>query len=83
MSESLKENATHISKIKGVVTRTTSDPLNQGVAGLKTGEMVYRTDINERRIYDGAKWWGKAQTTTSTSSSTSTSTTISTSTTTS
>ncbi len=69
MSESLKENATHISKIKGAVTRTTSDTLNQGVPGLRTGEMSYRTDINNRRIYDGSKWWGKHQTTTSTTTS--------------
>lgn len=71
MSESLQENATHISKIRGVVTRSTSDPLNQGVAGLRSGERVYRTDINERRIYDGSKWWGRAQTSTSTSTTTS------------
>lgn len=70
MSESLKENATHISKIKGVVTRTTSDPLNEGVAGLRSGTMAYRTDTNERRIHDGTKWWGKFQTTTSTSTTT-------------
>lgn len=70
MSHSLKENATHVSKIRGVVTRTTSDPINEGVSGLRAGDMSYRTDINERRIWDGAKWWGKAQTTTSTTTTT-------------
>jgi hypothetical protein len=69
MANTIKENATHISQIKGRTTQVTSDPENQGVAGLREGDVYYRTDISETRIRANGKWWGKKLTTTSTSTS--------------
>lgn len=46
MSESLKENATHITNLKGKITEKTVSPSDSGVAGLKVGRVWYRSDHN-------------------------------------
>jgi hypothetical protein len=42
-AQSLQQNATHISKIKGITEGRTSEPQNSGVAGLKGGERYFNT----------------------------------------
>lgn len=82
MAKDLKENATHVSGITGVISEATSDIPDSGVAGLAEGEMYYDTNDNVVRVYDGTNWWG-AQLTTSTSTSTTTTSTSTTTTSTS
>ena len=74
MSQSTKENATHISNLTGRLREGTADTPDSGVAGRGTGEVVYRTDTDEIRIYDGTRWWGAGYTTSTSTSTTTTST---------
>lgn len=78
-NQDLLHNATHVSDIEGKFTVGTSDPLDEGVAGVATGEVYYDTNRNSLKIKSATKWYGAVFTTTSTSSSTTTSTSTTTS----
>lgn len=62
MATNLKETATHLSNVEGVIERgnTNSIPTNSGVSGLQAGQMFVNTDTSIFLIYDGSAWYGRA-----------------------
>jgi hypothetical protein len=65
----LKDNATHVSKIRGKLSEKTDPPIDNGVAGLQPGHTFYNTSNDALYIRTSTSWKTKALTTTSTSTS--------------
>jgi len=66
---SLKEQATHVSNLKGKIVMFASRP-----SGPETGDVYFNTTNKTIERYTGTQWEGILLTTTSTSTSTTTST---------